>query len=108
MGAMTTTLDRPAAQPVAPDQAAKLAKRASPAKPEIDVERAARLYTTRAVAADPFAESLTEAQARQFREEGWVALEGVFSADEVEIAKVALADFIQGRIAPTDGRTHVQ
>jgi phytanoyl-CoA hydroxylase len=74
----------------------------------IEPEKAARLYTTRAVQADPFAERLSEAQVRHFREQGWLAIAGVFSGEEVETAAVALSDFIQGRIVPRDGRTHVQ
>jgi phytanoyl-CoA hydroxylase len=74
----------------------------------IDAERAARLYTTRAVGADPFAEHLSVAQVAQFRHQGWVALEGVFAPEEVGVAQEALADFIHGRIVPKDGRTHVQ
>ncbi|HEU5317653.1 MAG TPA: phytanoyl-CoA dioxygenase family protein [Chloroflexota bacterium] len=97
---MTATVERSAATP-APAKPRK-------AKPVIDAGRAGSLYTRRAVTADAFAEHLTEAQVRQFREQGWLAMEGVFSAEEVEVAKVALADFIQGRVTPTDGRTHVQ
>lgn len=97
---MTATVERLAAV-AAPKKAARL-------KPIIEADKASRLYTTRAVAADPFAESLTEAQLRQFREQGWLALEGVYTTDEVEVAKTALADFIHGRIVPKDGRTHVQ
>ncbi len=77
-------------------------------KPVIDPTRASSLYTTRAVQADPAADRITEAQVRQFHEQGWLAIEGVYSAEEVETAKVALADFIHGRITPTDGKTHVQ
>jgi phytanoyl-CoA hydroxylase len=97
---MTITVER--AAPVATP--AKPKKR----KPVIDAGRARRLYTTRAVQADPFAESLSDIQVLRFREQGWLAIQGVFSADEVELGKVGLADFIHGRITPTDGRTHVQ
>jgi phytanoyl-CoA hydroxylase len=97
---MTATVERPAAS-------ATTSKRKK-AKPVIDSGRAASLYTTRAVAADAFADSLTDAQVRRFREQGWLAIEGVYTAEEVEVAKVALADFIHGRVTPKDGRTHVQ
>lgn len=66
------------------------------------------LYTTRAVAADPRTERLSAEQVAQYASAGWLAVEGVFSAPEVETAKLALSDFIHGRIAPKDGRTHVQ
>lgn len=101
---MTATVEKPA--PTA--QTTRGATRAKRAKPVIDAERAASLYTTRAVAADAPADRLSDAQVRQFREQGWLALEGVFDTHEVETAKQALADFIHGRITPTDGRTHVQ
>lgn len=78
------------------------------AKPIIAAERAYRLYTTRAVVADPFAEELSAEQVEHFHAQGWLALEGIYSAAEVEVAKSGLADFIQGRITPKDGRTHVQ
>ena len=99
---MTTTVERPTSPAPAPKPAAKKPK------PTIDAGRAASLYTTRAVVADPPAEHLTDAQVRQFQEQGWLAIEGVFSASEVEVAKVTLADFIHGRITPKDGRSHVQ
>src|SRR5688500_17815840 len=99
---MTTTVERPTSPAPAPKPAAKKPK------PTIDAGRAASLYTTRAVVADPPADHLTDAQVRQFQEQGWLAIEGVFSAGEVEVAKVALADFIHGRITPKDGRSHVQ
>ena len=98
---MTTTVERAAAPVAVPARPKK-------PKPVIDSNRAASLYTTRAVRADPFAESLTADQVQQFRDQGWLALEGVFSPAEVEVAKLALADFIHGRITPKDGRTHVQ
>ncbi|CAA9296949.1 MAG: hypothetical protein AVDCRST_MAG77-5271 [uncultured Chloroflexi bacterium] len=101
---MTATVERP-------QRADALPAPAKPAKqptPTLDADRAQRLYTTRAVQADPSADRLSDAQVRQFREQGWLALEGVYSAAEVELGKAALADFIHGRIAPTDGRTHVQ
>jgi hypothetical protein len=90
-------------RPVAPPQKSKKEDR-----PVIDAERAKRLYTTRAVHADPFSESLTDAQIRQFREQGWVAIEGVFSAEEVDAAKAALSDLIHGRIALKEGLNYVQ
>jgi phytanoyl-CoA hydroxylase len=68
----------------------------------------AALYTTRPVAADPFAERLDEAQLAHYATQGWLAISGVFTPDEVQTATTALSDFIHGRIAPTDGRTHVQ
>jgi phytanoyl-CoA hydroxylase len=98
---MTATVERPV-------PAAAKGPKAKKPKPVIDAGRAASLYTTRAVQADPATDRLSEAQVRQFHEQGWLAIEGVYSADEVEIAKVALADFIHGRITPTDGKTHVQ
>jgi hypothetical protein len=79
--------------PVAPPQTATKADR-----PVIDADRAKRLYTTRTVQADPFSNSLSDAQVRQFHEQGWVAIEGVYSHEEVEAAKVALGDIIHGRI----------
>ena len=101
---MTATIDAPTSQ--APAARPHVAR--SGAKPQIDSTGAARLYTTRAVAADPFAERLTPAQVAQFQSQGWIAVEGVFTPDEVETGKIGLADFIHGRITPTDGRTHVQ
>jgi phytanoyl-CoA hydroxylase len=96
---MAATIEQPASRP------APAERRATPG---IEEERAQHLYTTRAVQADVFAETLTEAQVRRFHEQGWLALEGVFSPAEIEIAKAALSDFILGRITPKDGRTHVQ
>lgn len=97
---MTATTERPR-------EAATPAPR-RPAKPVLTAERARSLYTTRAVQAQPPAERLSASDVRQFQEQGWLAIEGVYSSEEVEVAKVALADFIHGRIALTDGRTHVQ
>ena len=91
-------------RPVAPPQTAKKKED----RPVIDPERAKRLYTTRAVQADPSSESLTDAQIRQFREQGWVALEGIFSDEEVEAGKAALSDLIHGRIARKEGINYVQ
>ena len=99
---MTATVPRP----VPPPQPPQRSRRED--RPVINAERAKRLYTTRTVQADPFSESLTDAQIRQFREQGWVAIEGVFSAEEVEAAKAALSDLIHGRIAPKEGITYVQ
>jgi phytanoyl-CoA hydroxylase len=98
---MTTIVEHPSAATPAP-------KRARKQKPVISAEKAERLYTTHAVQAAPFTQSLSEKQVRQYRDQGWLAIEGLFSGAEVEIAKTALSDFIHGRIAPKDGRTHVQ
>jgi len=68
----------------------------------------AALYTTRPVVADAFTERLSAAQVQRYAAQGWLAVSGVFSRDEVRTATTALADFIHGRIAPADGRTHVQ
>ena len=95
-------------QPSAPTSPARPAATATPAKPSVGLDQAQRLYTTRAVQADAFAETLTEAQVRHFHERGWLAVEGIFSPEEVETAKEALSDFVLGRITPKDGRTHVQ
>jgi phytanoyl-CoA hydroxylase len=107
---MTATVERPRSADAPTPASAPAPARASKRKaiPILDAERAQRLYTTRAVQAAPFAERLTDAQVRQYEEHGWLAIEGVYSAGEVEVAKTALADFIHGRITPTDGRTHVQ
>jgi phytanoyl-CoA hydroxylase len=109
---MTTTIDRPSSAAPAPAEKPAARSTARPAakrpKPAIDADRAASLYTTRAVVADPPVDDLTDAQVRQFQEQGWLAVEGVFTAAEVQVAKVALADFIHGRITPKDGRSHVQ
>lgn len=86
----------------------RAAATAAGTRPRLDGAGIRRLYTTRAVAADPPAESFSERQIRQFQEQGWVAMEGIFSLAEVETAKQALSDFIAGRIVPKDGRTHVQ
>lgn len=106
---MTTTLDprRPQQGGVAPAPAARPAQGRRP-RPQLDPERAARLYTTRAVQADPPAERLSVDQVRQFQDQGWLAIAGVFAPPDVETAKTALSDFIQGRIVPKDGKTHVQ
>ncbi|HEV2123932.1 MAG TPA: phytanoyl-CoA dioxygenase family protein, partial [Chloroflexota bacterium] len=101
---MTATVERPIQAP-APKPRSKPARKP---KPVITAERASSLYTTRAVQADQFTEQLTEEQIRQYHEQGWLAIEGIYSAAEVEIAKATLSDFIHGRITPTDGRTHVQ
>ncbi|HEX2037533.1 MAG TPA: phytanoyl-CoA dioxygenase family protein [Chloroflexota bacterium] len=102
---MTTTIPARQAEsaPAAPPTPAR-----RPGPRLLDEAQAGRLYTTVVVSADPSTARLSEAQVRQFREQGWLAIEGVFDAEEVETAKLALSDFIHGRIVAKDGRTHVQ
>lgn len=77
-------------------------------RPVLGVEQAAQLYTTRAVTAQPFTDRLSDDHVRQYREQGWLAIEGIFTPDEIALAKQALSDFILGRIRLLDDRSHVQ
>ena len=52
-------------------------------------------------------ERLADEDIAQYREQGYLAMEGLLTADEVEECKLALSDLIHRRI-PWDGRVYVQ
>jgi len=63
-------------------------------------------YSARAAIIPDYQERLSEADLAQYRDQGYLAMEGVFTAEEVEDYKTALADLIDGRVK--DDRLFVQ